>query len=93
MRKKKIYPQHTPKECAKGNVKGLFVMGEDILISEPNAERVEEAVENCEFLVCQEILPNMTTAFADVVLNPALPADIFRPDDPAAAGSAQAEGG
>ena len=32
-------------------------------------------------------------AFADVVLNPTLPADIFRPDDPAAAGSAQAEGG
>lgn len=56
------------KELAKGKVKGLFVMGEDILISEPNAECVEDAVRNCEFLVCQEILPNITTQFADVVL-------------------------
>ena len=43
------------KELAKGTLKGLFVMGEDILISEPNAQVVEKAVENCEFLVCQEI--------------------------------------
>ncbi len=55
------------KELAKGNVKGLYVMGEDIVISEPNVSQVEEGLNKCEFLVCQEIFHNETTRFADVV--------------------------
>ncbi len=56
------------KEMAKGRVKGLFVMGEDIVISEPNASQIEAGLNECEFLVCQEIFHNETTRFADVVL-------------------------
>ena len=44
-------------------------MGEDIVISEPNvSSEVEKGLNECEFLVCQEIFHNLTTQFADVVL-------------------------
>jgi formate dehydrogenase major subunit/formate dehydrogenase alpha subunit len=56
------------KEMARGNVRGLFVMGEDIVLSEPNASQIELGLNQCEFLVCQEIFHNETTRFADVVL-------------------------
>ena len=56
------------KELAKGNLRGLYVMGEDIVISEPNASQVEVGLNLCEFLVCQDIFPNETTRFADVIL-------------------------
>ena len=56
------------KELQKGNIRGLYVMGEDIVISEPNVGKVEQGLnEHCEFLVCQEIFHNVTTRFADVV--------------------------
>ena len=55
------------KEMAKGNVKAVYVMGEDIVISEPNVTKVEEGLNQCEFVVCQEIFHNETTRFADVV--------------------------
>lgn len=53
---------------AKGDLKGLYVMGEDIVISEPNAGKVERGLNQCEFLVVQDIFHNETTRFADVVL-------------------------
>ena len=56
------------KEMGGGQIKGMYVMGEDIVISEPNANRVEEAVNAVEFLVVQDIFHNETTRFADVVL-------------------------
>ncbi len=55
------------KELAKGKMKGLYVMGEDIVISEPNVSQVELGLNKCEFLICQEIFHNMTTEFADVI--------------------------
>ena len=65
------------KQLARGEMRGLFVMGEDIVISEPNVSLIEQGLNNCEFLVCQEILPNETTRFADVVL----PASCFAEKD------------
>ena len=56
------------KEMAKGNMKALYVMGEDIVISEPNVSQVEAGLNQCDFVVCQEIFHNETTRFADVVL-------------------------
>ena len=53
------------KELSKGNMKALYVMGEDIVISEPNVSQIELGLNECEFLVCQEIFHNMTTRFAD----------------------------
>ena len=55
------------KELAKGKMKGLYVMGEDIVISEPNVTQVELGLNKCEFLICQEIFHNLTTEFADVI--------------------------
>jgi len=65
------------KELAKGHVKGLYVMGEDIVISEPNVSTIEEGLNKCEFLVCQEIFHNLTTRYADVVF----PATCFAEKD------------
>jgi formate dehydrogenase major subunit/formate dehydrogenase alpha subunit len=65
------------KELAKGNMKGMYVMGEDIVISEPNVTQVEIGLNKCEFLVCQEIFHNETTRFADVVF----PASCFAEKD------------
>ncbi len=57
------------KELQRGKIRGLYVMGEDIVISEPNVSKVEQGLnEHCEFLICQEIFHNVTTGFADVVL-------------------------
>ncbi len=56
------------KELTKGKVKGLYVMGEDIVLSEPNASQVEMGLNLCEFVVVQDILPTVTMQFADVVL-------------------------
>ena len=56
------------KEMAEGRIKGIMVMGEDIVISEPNVSKVEKGLNQCEFVVCQEIFHNETTRFADVVL-------------------------
>jgi predicted molibdopterin-dependent oxidoreductase YjgC len=49
-------------------VRGFFVMGEDIILSEPNVLALEERMNRVEFLVLQEIFPNETMRFADVVL-------------------------
>ena len=57
------------KALQRGEIRGLYVMGEDIVISEPNVAKVEQGLnEHCDFLVCQEIFHNVTTSFADVVL-------------------------
>lgn len=52
----------------KGRIKALFVMGEDIVLSEPNATQVEAGLNGCEFIVVQDILPTESMRFADVIL-------------------------
>ncbi|RMH43070.1 MAG: formate dehydrogenase subunit alpha [Deltaproteobacteria bacterium] len=49
-------------------IKGLFIMGEDILVSEPNVSRLERGMNALEFVVVQDIFLNETCRFADVVL-------------------------
>ncbi len=56
------------KAMQRGEVKGLYVMGEDIVLSEPNANAVEEGMNEVEFVVVQDIFHNETTRFADVLL-------------------------
>ncbi|MBI5610913.1 MAG: molybdopterin-dependent oxidoreductase [Deltaproteobacteria bacterium] len=51
-----------------GSIRGLFVMGEDIVVSEPNAARLERGLNELEFVVVQEIFPSETARFAHVVL-------------------------
>lgn len=54
------------KEVGK-SIKGLYVMGEDILLSEPNVSRLEEGMNDLDFVVLQDIFLNETARFADVI--------------------------
>ena len=47
---------------------GVFLMGEDIVVSEPNVGRLEEALNHIEFMVVQDIFLNESCRWADVVL-------------------------
>ncbi len=55
-------------EAEKGNLKALYVMGENPLRTLPEPERVRKAFHNLEFLAVQDIFSNETTELADVVL-------------------------
>lgn len=48
-------------------IRGMFCMGEDIILSEPNVLELEERMNRMEFLVIQEPFLNETARFADVV--------------------------
>ncbi len=52
----------------KGNLKALYIMGENPLRSLPQADQVRKSLEKLEFLVVQDILATETAAIADVVL-------------------------
>jgi len=58
-------------------IKALFIMGEDIIISEPNVRKLEKGMNDLDFVVIQEPFFNETTRFADVVL----PAAVFAEKD------------
>ncbi|MGD9039481.1 MAG: molybdopterin-dependent oxidoreductase [Desulfobacteraceae bacterium] len=55
-------------EAEKGNLKAIYVMGENLLRGLPEPGRVRKALSGLEFLVVQDILSNETTELADVVL-------------------------
>ncbi|MFA9428340.1 formate dehydrogenase subunit alpha [Natronorubrum sp. A-ect3] len=50
------------------SVKGLYVMGENPVMSEPDANRVAERIQQLEFIVAQDIFMTETAEYADVVL-------------------------
>jgi len=50
------------------SVKGLYVMGENPVMSEPDGNEVEERLKSLEFMVAQDIFMTETAQFADVVL-------------------------
>jgi formate dehydrogenase alpha subunit len=51
-----------------GGIKGLVVMGENPLLSDPDITHAEEALRKLDFLVVQDIFLSETAALADVVL-------------------------
>lgn len=51
-----------------GKVKGIFIMGENPMISDPNLNHTEEAFKKMDFVVVQDIFHTETTPFADVIL-------------------------
>ncbi len=51
-----------------GSVRGLYVMGENPMLSDPNLNHVEHALKNLEFLCVQDIFMTETAELADVVL-------------------------
>ncbi len=52
----------------RGNLKALYIMGENPLRALPNPDRVKNALKNLEFIVVQDILYNESVKIADVVL-------------------------
>ena len=51
-----------------GKLKGLYIMGENPVISDPNTHHIEHCIEKLEFLVVQDIFLTETAKLADVVL-------------------------
>ncbi len=51
-----------------GDVKGMYVMGENPALSEPNVAHAEEILENLDFLAVQDLFMTETAEYADVVL-------------------------
>jgi len=51
-----------------GKVKGLYIMGENPALSDPDSKRVRRALEEVEFLIVQDIFLSDTARFADVIL-------------------------
>ena len=54
-------------------MRGFFVMGEDIVLSEPNVLELEKGLNKVDFIVVQDAFMNETARFADVIL----PAAVF----------------
>jgi predicted molibdopterin-dependent oxidoreductase YjgC len=51
-----------------GEIKAMYVMGENPLMSEPNLRHAHHAIEHLDFLVCQDLFINETGRYADVIL-------------------------
>ena len=51
-----------------GSVKAMYIMGEDPVLTDPNANHVKASLENLEFLVVQEIFMSQSAKFADIIL-------------------------
>lgn len=51
-----------------GKLKALWLMGEDVVQTDPDAHHVRHAMESLEFLVVQEIFMTETAKYADVIL-------------------------
>ncbi len=65
-------PGLTVVEIMKGaldkTIRGMYIMGENPFLSDPNANKVREALANLDFLVVQDIFLTETAEFADVIL-------------------------
>ena len=59
-------------EIHEGNLKAMYVIGEDLGIVDANANHVQDALSQLEFFVVQDLFMSRTAEFADVVL-PASP--------------------
>ncbi len=51
-----------------GRIKGMFMMGENPFLSDPNVNKVRKALSHLEFLAVQDIFLTETAEFADVIL-------------------------
>jgi formate dehydrogenase major subunit len=59
--------------ACEGRIRGMYIMGENPAMSDPDVRHVREALATLEWLVVQEIFLTETASFADVVL----PASVF----------------
>ncbi len=54
--------------AAEGSIRGLYIMGENPMLSDPDINHVREGLEALDFLVVQDIFMSETAQLADVVL-------------------------
>jgi formate dehydrogenase alpha subunit len=54
--------------AGEGKIKGMYIMGENPVISDPNSRHVEEVLSKLDFLVVQEMFLSETARLAHVVL-------------------------
>jgi formate dehydrogenase alpha subunit len=55
-------------KAATGELKALFIMGENPMVSDPDINHVREALQGIDFLVVADIMENETMQYAHVVL-------------------------
>ncbi len=55
-------------EALVGNVKAMYIMGEDPVLTDPDANHVKKSLSNLDFLVVQDLFLTETAKFADVIL-------------------------
>jgi formate dehydrogenase alpha subunit len=60
-----------------GNVKGLYIVGDNLLRNSPNLGKVRQVIKDMDFIVVQDMFLNETAEIADVVL----PASSFAEKD------------
>jgi len=51
-----------------GSIKGMYIMGENPVVTDPHQTHTIEALDKLEFLVVQDIFETETAAYADVIL-------------------------
>ena len=51
-----------------GGVRSLYIMGENPMMSEPNLNHTRKEMEDCEFIVAQDLFINESGSYADVFL-------------------------
>ena len=56
-----------PHGVKEGKIHAFYNFGEDPLQTEPDSADMKETLENCEFVISQDIFMTQTTAYADVV--------------------------
>jgi formate dehydrogenase major subunit len=65
--------------CHRGEIKGMYILGENPAMSDPDVEHAREALAKLDHLVVQDIFLTETANYADVIL----PASAFAGEDPA----------
>jgi formate dehydrogenase major subunit len=56
------------KGALEGRIKGMYCLGENPFLSDPNVNKVRKAISKLDFLVVQDIFLTETAEFADVIL-------------------------
>jgi formate dehydrogenase alpha subunit len=54
--------------AGRGEIRALYILGEDPVLTEPDSNHVRKSMEASEFIVLQEIFPSETSHYADVLL-------------------------
>ena len=56
------------RKAAAGEIKAIYILGEDPVLSDPNSTHVVDALKKLDFMVVQDIFLSETAKFADVIL-------------------------